>query len=117
MLRNGGVAFFLEPLSNPLFDTIRNTTLIRRFWPNEASFERHITRDERKLTGKDLEFIRRIFQRPTVDRFRVLSRLEVLLHKGSMTLEKLDYGLRHVPFYGWFAGTVVLTLDKREQEG
>jgi ubiquinone/menaquinone biosynthesis C-methylase UbiE len=112
VLREGGIAFFIEPLSNPLFDTIRNTRLVRRFWPNEASFERHITCDERKLTNKDLELIGRIFPRHRIDRFRILSRLEVLLHGGVMTLQKLDYSLRFVPFYGRLAGTIVLTLDR-----
>ncbi|HVN45627.1 MAG TPA: class I SAM-dependent methyltransferase, partial [Steroidobacteraceae bacterium] len=33
VLRPGGVAFFIEPLMNPLFDTVRNTRLVQRFWP------------------------------------------------------------------------------------
>lgn len=114
VLREGGVAFFIEPLSNPLVDAIRNTRFVRRLWPNEASFERHITCDERKLTAKDLELIGRIFPRHRIDRFRILSRLEVLFH-ASMTLEKLDYRCRFVPFYGWLAGTIVLTMEKRAE--
>jgi ubiquinone/menaquinone biosynthesis C-methylase UbiE len=116
VLREGGVAFFIEPLSNPLFDTIRNTALVRRFWPNEVSFERHITCDERKLTNKDLKLIGRIFATHRIDRFRILSRFERLLHTGLMKLEKLDHGLRFVPFYGCLAGTIVLTLDKRAEK-
>jgi len=115
VLREGGVAFFVEPLSNPLFDTVRNTRLIRRLWPNEASFERHITADERKLTNEDLKLISRIFPRHKIDRFRILSRLEVLFHAGLMVLEKLDYTFRFVPFYGCLAGTIVLTLNKSEE--
>ena len=115
VLREGGVAFFVEPLSNPLFDTVRNTRLIRRLWPNEASFERHITADERKLTNEDLKLISRIFPRHKIDRFRILSRLEVLFHAGMMVLEKLDYTFRLVPFYGCLAGTIVLTLNKSEE--
>jgi ubiquinone/menaquinone biosynthesis C-methylase UbiE len=113
VLREGGVAFFIEPLCNPLLDAIRNTKLVLRFWPNDASFERHITCDERKLTHKDLKLIGRIFPRHSIDRFRILSRLEVLFHAGLMSLEKLDYRCRFVPFYGCLAGTIVLTLDKR----
>jgi ubiquinone/menaquinone biosynthesis C-methylase UbiE len=113
VLRDRGVAFFIEPLSNPLFDTLRNTRLVRRFWPNETSFERHITCDERKLTKEDLKLIGHIFPRHRIDRFRILSRLDVLLHAGLMTLEKLDYSLRFVPCYGSLAGTIVLTLDRR----
>ena len=115
MLREGGVAFFVEPLSNPLFDTVRNTRFIRRLWPNEASFERHITSDERKLTNEDIKLIGRIFPRHQIDSFRILSRLEVLFHAGMMGLEKLDYTFRFVPFYGCLAGTVVLTLNKSEE--
>lgn len=112
VLREGGVAFFVEPRFNPLFDNIRNTRLIRRFWPNDVSFERHVTCDERKLTDKDLKFISRVFPRHRIDRFRILSRLEVLFHSGAITLGKLDYRLRFLPLYGWLAGTVVLTLEK-----
>lgn len=112
VLRDGGSAFFIEPLRNPLFDGLRNTKLIRRFWPNEASFERHITADERKLTDKDLKFISRVFPRHKVDRFHMLARLAVLARGGAVTLEKLDYSFRALPFYGRLAGYVVLTLDK-----
>lgn len=112
VLRAGGVAFFVEPLLNPLFDGIRNTRLVRRFWPNEVSFERHITCDERKLSAADLEFISRIFPRHRIDRFRILSRLAVLFHGGLKDLEKLDYSFRFLPFYGSLAGTVVLTMNK-----
>ena len=112
VLREGGAAFFIEPLSNPLFDGLRNTRLIRRFWPNQVSFERHITSDERKLNSRDLEFIGHVFPRHRVDRFRILSRLGVLFHRGAMTLGKLDYSLRFLPLYGSLAGTVVLTLEK-----
>jgi ubiquinone/menaquinone biosynthesis C-methylase UbiE len=115
VLREGGVAFFVEPLSNPLFDRVRNTRLVRRFWPNEASFERHLTADERKVTNEDLKLIGRFFPRHRIDRFRILSRLEVLFHVGLMRLEKLDYTLRFVPFYGALAGTIVLTLEKSNE--
>jgi 2-polyprenyl-3-methyl-5-hydroxy-6-metoxy-1,4-benzoquinol methylase len=115
VLRKGGVAFFVEPLSNPLFDSLRNTSLIRRFWPNQVSFERHITSDERKLTSQDLKLISHVFPRHRIDRFRILSRLEVLFHTGATTLGKLDYSLRFLPFYGWLAGTVVLTLEKTDE--
>jgi ubiquinone/menaquinone biosynthesis C-methylase UbiE len=115
VLREGGVAFFLEPLSSPLFDSVRNTSLIRRLWPNEASLERHITSDERKLTDEDLKLISRNFPLHTMDKFRILSRLEVLFHAGGMRLEKLEYPLRLVPDYGRQAGTIVLTLDKSKE--
>lgn len=112
VLRAGGVAFFVEPLLNPLFDSIRNTGLVRRFWPNEVSFERHITCDERKLTAADLELISRIFPRHTIDRFRILSRLAVLFPGSLKDLEKLDYSFRFLPFYRYLAGTIVLTVNK-----
>lgn len=115
VLREGGVAFFTEPLANPLFETVRNTRLVLRFWPNDASFERHITCDERKLTAEDLKVIASIFPDHRIERFRILSRLDVLFHAGLMRLEKLDYSFRSVPFYGRLAGTIVLTLEKRAE--
>ncbi|HVN43770.1 MAG TPA: hypothetical protein VMT66_00860, partial [Steroidobacteraceae bacterium] len=116
VLRPGGVAFFIEPLMNPLFDTVRNTRLVQRFWPNEASMERHITHDERKLTEEDLKSIRRMFPRHKIERFRILSRLGVLFPAGTSRLEKLDYSLRRVPSYGRLAGTIVLSLEKEATE-
>jgi len=116
VLREGGVAFFIEPLNNPLFDYVRNTRVVRRFCPNDASFERHITCDERKLTNKDLAVIGRIFPRHRIDRFRVASRLQVLFPGDGMAWEKLDYSLRFVPLYGSLAGTIVLTLEKKAED-
>jgi len=116
VLRPGGVAFFIEPLMNPLFDTVRNTRLVQRFWPNEASLERHITHDERKLTEEDLKFIRRMFPQHKIEPFRILSRLGVLFPAGTLSLEKLDYSLRRVPSYGRLAGTIVLSLEKEATE-
>jgi 2-polyprenyl-3-methyl-5-hydroxy-6-metoxy-1,4-benzoquinol methylase len=112
VLRPGGVAFFVEPLRSPLFDSIRNTRLIRHFWPNELSFEHHVTSDERKLNEKDLKSISAVFPRYKMQRFRVLSRLAVLFHSVGTSLEKLDYRCRFLPFYGSLAGTIVLTLEK-----
>jgi SAM-dependent methyltransferase len=111
VLRPGGMAFFVEPFSNPLLDPLRNTKLMRRLVPNQPSFERHITADERKLTGEDLKLIARIFPQRRVDRFRILSRLDALLGR-SASLERVDFRLRFLPFYGWLAGTIVLTLRK-----
>ena len=112
VLKPGGVAFFREPLANPVFDALRNTALMRRLVPNEVSFDRHITHDERKVTSAELKAARAIFPQNRVDRFRVLSRLGALWPSGETALEKLDYGLRPVPGYHWFAGAIVTTFEK-----
>ena len=112
VLRPGGTAFFVEPFANPLLDPLRNTRLMRRLVPNQPSFERHITADERKLTAKDLKLIAEIFPQRRIDRFRILSRLDALLGQ-SASLEKLDFRLRFLPLFRWLAGTIVLTLKKQ----
>lgn len=110
VLKPGGVAFFREPVEQPLFDAIRNTWLVRRFFPKEASLDRHITHDERKLTHAELAGILRMFPRHRVDHFRVLSRLGAVCNWCEAALEKLDLHLRWLPGYQWLSGTVVLSL-------
>ncbi len=111
VLREGGVAVFVEPFFVPIFDRLRNTRLVKRLWPNDSSFERHITADERKLSRRDLDVITGTFQKHRVERFRVLSRLAVILNGNIAKLEKLDYKLRFLPGFGRLAGTIVLTLE------
>jgi 2-polyprenyl-3-methyl-5-hydroxy-6-metoxy-1,4-benzoquinol methylase len=112
VLRPGGAAFFHEPVSNFLFDTVRNTWLVRRLVPNRASLDRHITHDERKLDRADVRAIRRVFPSCRFDRFRVLSRLVVLFPRRETLLQKLDLRLAKLPGYRALSGTVVMTLEK-----
>jgi SAM-dependent methyltransferase len=118
VLKPGGMAVFKEPVSAPGFDRVRNTRLGRWLAPKEASFDRHITEDERKLTRDDLALIKAISPSLMVHRFRVFSRLDALFGnrvqwRGSSLLEMLDAVLlRYVPFLGRIAGTVVLVIRR-----
>ena len=49
VLKKGGLAVFHEPVRVPLFDRLRETRLGRWLVPKEASLDRHLTHDERKL--------------------------------------------------------------------
>lgn len=112
VLKPGGVAIFREPLENPLFDTIRNTSVVRALKPNSASFETHITEDEKKLARADIETARGIFDDVKVERFRIVSRLGALVGKAEGALERVDYALRRAPGYGWLGGTIIMTMTR-----
>jgi 2-polyprenyl-3-methyl-5-hydroxy-6-metoxy-1,4-benzoquinol methylase len=113
MLKPGGIVVFREPFKVPIFDTLRNSALGRWIVPITASFERYVTEDERKLTAMDLQAIREIACEVSVERFRVISRLDKLIGDDS-TVRKLDlYLLRALPFLKRLGGTVVLTIRKR----
>jgi 2-polyprenyl-3-methyl-5-hydroxy-6-metoxy-1,4-benzoquinol methylase len=112
VLKPGGLAFFKEPVTNWLFDTVRNLGLVKKLRPNSVSFDRHVTEDERKLNGADLKTIRRIFTKMDVMRFRVISRLDALLPGAMMLLEKVDYWCSILPGYARLRGTVILCLRK-----
>lgn len=117
VLKSGGVAVFREPIEVPFFDKVRNCALVRFFFPNNKSFELHITEDERKLNENDLKIIRSVFPRSKFKRFTVLSRLDRFFRKESdptpSFLEKMDYFLiRHIPFLKNFGGGLVIFLRK-----
>ena len=118
VLKPGGFAVFKEPNEAPLFDALRNSRLGRRIKKKEASFEHHVTADERKLSKDDLRLLHRLC-RVEERRFRVLSRLEALMRRppmrrGSSVLEMIDYRLlRAVPPLGALGGNVVLVCRHR----
>lgn len=112
VLKPGGMAYFREPLANALFDGLRNTWLLRKLFPNQASLDKHITHDERKLDGNDLRVIRGVFPRCEIDRFRVLARLGVVAPRCEGAMEKFDLWMRWLPGYHAFAGSMVLKLQK-----
>lgn len=112
ILKLGGVAIFREPLSNMLFDGIRNTSFVKRFFPNDASFDLHITEDERKLNQNDLRLIKDVFPNCHIDYFRILSRIDKVVPSWARAAEKLDYRLRFLPGLYCWSGTIVLMLTK-----
>jgi 2-polyprenyl-3-methyl-5-hydroxy-6-metoxy-1,4-benzoquinol methylase len=112
ILKPGGEAFFKEPVRHWCFDTIRNLRPVKSLAPNCASFERHITADERKLTRRDLRTIRRIFPEADIKCFRILARLDAVFPRAAMAFEKVDYWCSGLPGYASLRGTVVLSLRK-----
>ncbi len=112
VLRPGGIAVFREPLLSPVFDAVRNWPVTRRFFPNDPSFDRHITEDERKLEPADIEAIRSVFQDTEITYFRVLSRLEKIVPSMSKPLERIDRGLSWVPGMNRVSGYGILVMRK-----
>jgi 2-polyprenyl-3-methyl-5-hydroxy-6-metoxy-1,4-benzoquinol methylase len=122
VLKPGGAAIFKEPIEVPVLDRLRNTALGRALRPKEASFDRHITEDERKLKATDVRVIRELCQ-VEERRFRFVSRLEALVsasghalltRTGASRLEMLDHHLlRACPPLGVFGGNVVLVCRHR----
>lgn len=119
VLKRGGVAIFKEPIEVPVFDPLRNTRLGRWLVPKSASYERHITEDERKLNAHDLEVIKGLCPNVSIKRFRLFSRLDafnkkLLTGKGPSSIEKLDEQVfKHLPFMKAYGGDIVLTLTKQ----
>ena len=115
VLAPGGRAVFREWIEVPLFEAVRNSSLGQRLFPKEASFETHITEDERKLTAHDIEIIRASFADCLAQRFALSSRLRRILPDRhgtrSSRLEQFDYYLmRALPFMRNLGGECVLVL-------
>lgn len=118
VLKRGGLAIFHEPTRVPVFDTLRETRLGRWLVPKEASLDRHVTHDERKLSSGDIEVVRTFDPNLSTERFLLLSRLDRFIRnpesKEPSRLEKIDFHLfRLLPFLKTYAGIVVLVLKKQ----
>jgi hypothetical protein len=86
--------------------------------PKEASLNRHVTADERKLSDDDLEVVRRLYPGSSAEHFLLLSRLDRFIRKGESKepsrLERIDFRLfRTLPFLKRYAGIIVLALRKQ----
>ncbi len=118
VLKKGGLAIFHEPMRVPIFDTLRETRFGRWVVPKEASLDRHITEDERKLTTNDLKIIRELAPEFSAERFLLFSRLDRFIrnpnNKKPSLLEKMDSRLfRLLPFIKAYGGIIVLVLRKQ----
>jgi 2-polyprenyl-3-methyl-5-hydroxy-6-metoxy-1,4-benzoquinol methylase len=115
VLRPGGIAMFHEPVRAPIFDTLRESPLGLAVVSKEASFDRHITPDERKLSNEDFELIKKFGSETSFERFLLFSRLDRFISRrdGPSLLEQLDHKLfRLLPFVRQFGGECVITIRK-----
>lgn len=116
VLKPGGIAMFHEPVRAPLFDIVRESKLGTTLVSKEASFDRHITQDERKLNKEDLKLIKTFGSECTFERFMLLSRLDRFIrrdNKGPSLLEQIDFRLfRWLPFIRTFGGECLIKLRK-----
>lgn len=117
VLKPGGKAFFREPVEAPLLDSIRNTWPLILIAPKQASFELHITEDERKLNHFDEEEIQRIFPKLKKRPYLLFARLDRFIRRDNNPnpsfLEKLDHKLfQAFPFLQKFCGAVIYEVEK-----
>jgi 2-polyprenyl-3-methyl-5-hydroxy-6-metoxy-1,4-benzoquinol methylase len=115
VLKKGGVAIFHEPVRVPIFDIVRESKVGRWLVPKEASLERQVTQDERKLTITDIEVIKRIGVNSSTQRFLLFSRLDrfITISKGSSFLEQVDFYLfKMFPVLNRFGGVAIIVLRK-----
>lgn len=115
VLKPGGIAVFREPIEVPVFEWIRNTAIVKYFFPNDPSLDAHITADERKLNKYDLALIRNVFPRYQFERKLLFSRLDKLFRKPNdksvSILEIIDHFLiKAFPFLSQFGGASVMVL-------
>ena len=116
VLKPGGIAMFHEPVRAPIFDIVRETKFGTWLVPKKASFERHITEDERKLNSNDLKLLKSFGSECSFERFLLFSRLDRFIsgaRKGASFLEQVDYRLfRWIPFTRSFGGECLIKLTK-----
>jgi ubiquinone/menaquinone biosynthesis C-methylase UbiE len=117
VLKDGGKAYFREPVEVPLLDFLRNTKIVKYFAPKTASFENHITEDERKLNCKDEDIIKSVFPHMKKHYYFLFARFDKFYRRGddpsASVLEKLDYYLmKFFPFIKRLGGTVIYELQK-----
>ena len=116
VLKKGGIALFHEPVRAPIFDILRESKVGISIVSKEASFDRHVTQDERKLNSGDLELIRKFGTSCSFERFLLFSRFDRFLPSrgtGPSVLERFDFGLfKVIPFIRRFGGECIIILRK-----
>lgn len=123
VLRPGGVAYFREFVEVPAFDRVRNTTLVRFFFPNGKNLERwtYITDDERKMTDQDITAIRELCNNVVEKRFYIFARLDRFIRRphdrSASFMEQVDYLLcKKIPALNKLGGSVVLEIYGENQK-
>lgn len=117
VLKTKGIAIFIEPIRVTPFDAIRNIRLVTRLVDKLRSSTGDISRDERKLSNKDLLVIRDRFTKIHCNRFTLFSRLDQFLRNPESIkpswLEKFDYLLfQAFPEISSLGGIIVIQLEK-----
>jgi len=120
VLKKEGIAIFREPVEVPILDYLRNTKLIKYLVPKDTNFTpgRHITQDEKKLLEKDIDLIRNAFDEIKIEKFTLISHLDLFFRKfygeKSSPLEILDHIIfRIIPISRKFGGDCVFVLKKK----
>jgi 2-polyprenyl-3-methyl-5-hydroxy-6-metoxy-1,4-benzoquinol methylase len=116
VLAPGGRVVFHEPVEAPLFEPLRNSRFGTWLVPKTESLERHVTKDERKLTRSDLGMIESLSPDLLIEPFLLLARLDRFLPKPRWLkwspLERLDATFfRLLPPLRPLRGKVVITFS------
>jgi len=113
VLKAGGEAFFLEWIEWPPFEWLRTSRPVLRFFSREASVDRHITQDERKLNRRDLQEIESVFGRVDTLRFHSLARVGSMFSALRIPAMKLDFQIyRLLPAFRRTGGSVLISCRK-----
>jgi hypothetical protein len=101
----------------PVFDALRTSKLVTRFFSKEMSLEEHRTHDEKKLTKDDLHVVRAVFPEIETRRYCLTSRLHRIVERRrperASRLERIDHVMmRALPFLAPLGGEIVLLLRK-----
>jgi len=116
VLAPGGRVVFHEPVEAPVLEPFRNSRFGKWLVPKTESVERHVTKDERKLTRSDLRMIESLSPDLSIEPFLLLARLDRFLPKPRWLkwspVERLDAILfRWLPPLRTLRGKVVITLS------
>jgi len=109
VLRPGGTGLFLEWMEWPPFDRLRRVTL--RLFPYHDGED--VTEDERKITERDLECLRRFFTAVEAERAYTFARLRYFSPGVYKRMAKVDQWLyRRIPALRRTGGRAIITLRR-----
>ncbi len=117
VLKKNGIAIFREPVEVPILDKIRNTKIVKYFFPKHYSLENHITHDESKISRQQELVIKKIFPNTKKHYFLLFARFDKFYRKNSSPkasiIEKIDYYIfKLFPFMKKYAGAVIYEFKK-----
>ena len=118
VLKRGGKAVFCEWVESPFFDRIRNSRIFLRAFPHggyRSRQESYVTAYEKKLTQRDLEFVKNAFSSTELYYRYLFTRVAIFLHAGRIEkyFQIFDYNLMKIfPFLNRYAAAVIIKCAK-----
>lgn len=107
VLKTGGRAVFFEPYGgSKILQKIRKMIPVR---------ESKISDDEKQLTYENVQSIKSIFKKVTVEEYGLFNRLDRIIKSAAVMnfLSEIDFFiLKRLPFLKKFARSIVITIEK-----